>query len=91
MMAGLYGTVLFLVILLAVGISVWIFSRIAGERRLVERRMSIRGNAREDARLLSMRFADLFERLVFRRLLRRLRSRADVSRAHLPPVRLGAR
>lgn len=60
-MAGLYGTVLFLVILLAVGISVWIFSRIAGERRLVERRMSIRGNAREDARLLSMRFADLFD------------------------------
>lgn len=61
MMAGLYGTVLFLVILLAVGISVWIFSRIAGERRLVERRMSVRGNAREDARLLSMRFADLFD------------------------------
>lgn len=60
-MAGLYGTVLFLVILLAVGISVWIFSRIAGERRLVERRMTIRGNAREDARLLSMRFADLFD------------------------------
>ena len=61
MMAGLYGTVLFLVILLAVGISVWIFSRIAGERRLVERRMTIRGNSREDARLLSMRFADLFD------------------------------
>ncbi|MES3041715.1 MAG: type II secretion system F family protein [Pseudomonadota bacterium] len=61
MMAGLYGTVLFLVILLAVGISVWIFTRIAGERRLVERRMSIRGNAHEDARLLSMRFADLFD------------------------------
>lgn len=61
MMAGLYGTVLFLVILLAIGISAWIFSRIAGERRLVERRMSIRGNAREDARLLSMRFADLFD------------------------------
>ena len=60
-MAGLYGTVLFLVILLAVGISVWIFSRIAGERRLVERRMTIRGNSREDARLLSMRFADLFD------------------------------
>lgn len=60
-MAGLYGTVLFLVILLAVAISVWIFSRIAGERRLVERRMTIRGNAREDARLLSMRFADLFD------------------------------
>ena len=60
-MAGLYGTVLFLVILLAVGISVWIFSRIAGERRLVERRMTTRGNSREDARLLSMRFADLFD------------------------------
>ena len=60
-MAGLYGTILFLVILLAVGISVWIFSRIAGERRLVERRMTIRGNSREDARLLSMRFADLFD------------------------------
>lgn len=60
-MAGLYGTILFLVILLAIGISVWIFSRIAGERRLVERRMTIRGNSREDARLLSMRFADLFD------------------------------
>ena len=60
-MVGLYGTLIFLVVLLAIGLSIWIFARIAGERRLVERRMSVRGNAREDARLLSMRFADLFD------------------------------
>lgn len=31
------------------------------ERRLVERRLQVRGNAREDARVIGMRFADLFD------------------------------
>ena len=61
LMAGLFGTLFFCVVLLAIGMAIWIFTRIAGERRLVERRMTVRGNAREDARLLSMRFADLFD------------------------------
>lgn len=60
-MIGLYGTVIFFVVLTAIGLSVWIFARLAAERRLVERRMSVRDNAHEDARLLSMRFADLFD------------------------------
>lgn len=60
-MGAYYGTVLFLAIVLAIGAVVWVFTRIAAERRLVERRMNVRGNAHEDAKLLSMRFADLFD------------------------------
>ncbi len=58
--SALYGTAFFLIIVLALGIAVWLVVRVAAERRLVERRMGARGNA-EDAKLLSMRFADLFD------------------------------
>ncbi len=59
-MTALYGTVIFLLVVLAAGIVIWLVTRAAAEKRLVERRMSARGQ-HEDAKLLSMRFADLFD------------------------------
>lgn len=60
-MVAAYGSLIFLLIVAACGIGGWMFSRVLAERRLVERRLQVRGNAREDARVLSMRFADLFD------------------------------
>lgn len=60
-MNAYYGALLFLFIVSAVGFAVWVLVRVAAERRLVERRLTVRGNAREDARLLSLRFAELFD------------------------------
>ena len=59
-MTALYGTVVFLLIVLAAGIVIWLLTRSAAEKRLVERRMTARGQ-HEDAKVLSMRFADLFD------------------------------
>lgn len=55
------GTLIFLFVVAGLGLGAWLFSRVVAERRLVERRLQVRGNAREDARVLSMRFADLFD------------------------------
>ncbi len=60
-MQTLYGIAIFLLIVLGLVAAGWLVTRVAAERRLVERRMSVRGNAHEDAKLLSMRFADLFD------------------------------
>lgn len=60
-MVAWYSSLVFFLIVAVIGVVIFVFSRIAGERRLVERRINIRGNAREDARLLTMRFADLFD------------------------------
>lgn len=59
-MTALYGTVIFLLVVLAAGIVGWLLTRAAAERRLITRRMTARGQ-HEDAKLLSMRFADLFD------------------------------
>lgn len=59
-MTALYGTVFFLLIVVALAVVAWLMTRVAAERRLVERRMTARGN-HEDAKLLSMRFAELFD------------------------------
>lgn len=55
------GTLIFLMILAVLALAGWLVARKLAERRLVERRLQVRGNAHEDARLLSMRFADLFD------------------------------
>lgn len=60
-MLSFYSGLIFTLVVLALAVATFIFTRIARERRLVERRINIRGNAHEDARLLSMRFADLFD------------------------------
>lgn len=60
-MSTLYGVAFFLLIVVGLAVATWLVTRVAGERRLVERRMSVRGNAHEDAKLLSMRFAELFD------------------------------
>jgi len=60
-MSTIFGSLLFLVIVFALALGGWVITRVAAERRLVERRLSVRGNAHEDAKLLSMRFADLFD------------------------------
>lgn len=55
------GTLMFLMMLAVMAVVGWFVIRKHAERRLVERRLQVRGNAHEDARLLSMRFADLFD------------------------------
>lgn len=60
-MNAYYGGVIFLLIVAAAAVAIWLALRIAAERRLVERRLTTRGNAKEDARLLSLRFSELFD------------------------------
>lgn len=60
-MFSTYGVLIFLFVVAGLAVGGWMFSRVLAERRLVERRLQVRGNAREDARVLSMRFADLFD------------------------------
>lgn len=60
-MFSTYGVIIFLFVVAGLAVGAWMFSRVLAERRLVERRLQVRGNAREDARVLSMRFADLFD------------------------------
>lgn len=60
-MNAYYGGVIFLLIVAAAAVAIWLAMRIAAERRLVERRLTTRGNANEDARLLSLRFSELFD------------------------------
>lgn len=60
-MNAYYGGVIFLLIVAAAAVAIWLAMRIAAERRLVERRLTTRGNAKEDARLLSLRFSELFD------------------------------
>lgn len=60
-MNAYYGGVIFLLIVAAAAVAIWLSMRIAAERRLVERRLTTRGNAKEDARLLSLRFSELFD------------------------------
>jgi len=57
---AVYGTAIFLLVVAALAVMGWALTRVAAERRLIERRMSARGH-HEDAKLLSMRFADLFD------------------------------
>ncbi len=56
-----FGVLLFLVVVAAISLGVYLLTRIAAERRLVEKRLSVRGDSQADARVLSMRFADLFD------------------------------
>jgi tight adherence protein C len=56
-----FGVLFFLIVVAAIALGVYVLTRIAAERRLVEKRLSIRGDRHADARVLSMRFADLFD------------------------------
>lgn len=60
-MNAYYGGVIFLLIVSAAVLAISLALRIVAERRLVERRLTLRGNVKEDARLLSMRFTELFD------------------------------
>lgn len=57
---AVYGTLVFLLVVAGLALVGWLLTRTAAERRLIEKRMSVRGN-HEDAKLLSMRFAELFD------------------------------
>jgi len=56
-----YGVLFFLIVVAAIALAAYVLTRIAAERRLVEKRLSVRGDRQADARVLSMRFADLFD------------------------------
>lgn len=60
-MSTVYSGLLFLCIVMAAAVAIGLAMRVAAERRLVERRLSVRGNAKEDARLMSLRFSELFD------------------------------
>lgn len=60
-MSAMYGTLLFLCVVALLALSAWVFIRAAAEKHLVQRRLSVRGNSKEDARLLSLRLADIFD------------------------------
>lgn len=56
-----YGLLVFLLVVLAIGLGVYLLTQVAAERRRVEKRLLVRGDSQADARVLSMRFADLFD------------------------------
>lgn len=56
-----FGVLFFLIVVAALALGGYVLTRIAAERRLVEKRLSVRGDRQADARVLSMRFADLFD------------------------------
>lgn len=56
-----FGLLVFLLIVGAAAMLIAVLARRAAERRLIDRRLSLRGNSQEDARLLSLRLADLFD------------------------------
>lgn len=56
-----FGVLFFLIVVAAIALGGYVLTRIAAERRLVEKRLSVRGDRQADARVLSMRFADLFD------------------------------
>lgn len=56
-----FGVLFFLIVVAAIALGIYVLTRIAAERRLVEKRLSVRGDRQADARVLSMRFADLFD------------------------------
>lgn len=56
-----YGILFFLIVVAAITLGAYVLTRIAAERRLVEKRLLVRGDRQADARVLSMRFADLFD------------------------------
>lgn len=56
-----FGLLVFMLIVGAAAMLIAVIARRAGERRLIDKRLSLRGNSQEDARLLSLRLADLFD------------------------------
>ncbi|MDZ4297944.1 MAG: type II secretion system F family protein [Moraxellaceae bacterium] len=56
-----FGILFFVIVVVAISLGVYVLTRIAAEKRLVEKRLSVRGDSQADARVLSMRFADLFD------------------------------
>lgn len=58
-MAFWFGLLFLLVLLAAIGIPL-MFRRAAAERKMVERRLTVGNSDKDDARLLTMKFGDLF-------------------------------
>ncbi|MDP1539530.1 MAG: type II secretion system F family protein [Moraxellaceae bacterium] len=56
-----FGILFFVIVVAAIALGIYVLTRIAAEKRLVEKRLSVRGDSQADARVLSMRFADLFD------------------------------
>lgn len=56
-----FGALFFIIVVAAIALGIYALTRVAAERRLVEKRLSVRGDSQADARVLSMRFADLFD------------------------------
>lgn len=56
-----YGLLIFVLVVMAIGLGVYLLTQVAAERRRVEKRLQVRGDSQADARVLSMRFADLFD------------------------------
>ncbi len=56
-----FGALFFIIVVAAIALGIYLLTRIAAEKRLVEKRLSVRGDSQADARVLSMRFADLFD------------------------------
>lgn len=56
-----YGFVAFLLVLAALALGVAWVGQQQGDRRRIERRLTVRGDSTADARVLKMRFADLFD------------------------------
>lgn len=56
-----FGALFFIIVVAAIVLGVYALTRVAAEKRLVEKRLSVRGDSQADARVLSMRFADLFD------------------------------
>lgn len=56
-----FGALFFIIVVAAIALGVYALTRVAAEKRLVEKRLSVRGDSQADARVLSMRFADLFD------------------------------
>lgn len=56
-----YGTLLFFCVVGLLALLFVAYTKASAEKRLVVRRLSVRGNSKEDARLLSMKLADMFD------------------------------
>ncbi|MBA4151103.1 MAG: type II secretion system protein F [Acinetobacter sp.] len=56
-----FGVLFFIIVVAAIALGIYALTRVAAEKRLVEKRLSVRGDSQADARVLSMRFADLFD------------------------------
>jgi tight adherence protein C len=56
-----FGVLFFFLVVAAIALAMYVLTRMAAEKKLVEKRLSVRGDSSADARVLSMRFADLFD------------------------------